>query len=245
MKKYGLMFLGLLVLGCSSLDFSPERYQKYSAKTLLGFGDKEFDKKEYLDAIRYYEALDALYPFEAETKSGQLKLIEAYYQEHSYDLMLATTNRFIRLYPQEQNLDKVYYYRGLAHLEKGRTFGQRLFKRNLAHIDLDGFRLAFQDFSVVVNRYSGSKFAKDARQKMLFIRNLLAEQELDIAKFYFEREAYVATINRIRVLLREYDGAKQIEEGLILMKQAYQQLGLTNEVTAIDRTLELNFKKHQ
>ncbi len=241
MKKYWLMFLGLFVIGCAEVEFDPEKYQKYSAQTLLDLGDRQFKKGEYLDAIRYYETLDALYPFEAETKIGQLKIIDAYYLENNYDLVLASTGRFIRLYPEDKTLDKVYYYRGLAHLEKGRTLGQRLFHSKLSRVDLDGFRLAFQDFNMVVSKYSDSEFAKDSRKKMLFIRNVLAEKELDIAKFYFEREAYIAAINRVRVLLKEYDGALQIKEGLILMEKAYQKLNLPKEAALAHRLLELNF----
>lgn len=241
MKKYWLMFLGLFVIGCAEIEFDPEKYQKYSAQALLDLGDQQFKKGEYLDAIKYYETLDALYPFEAETKIGQLKIIDAYYLENNYDLVLASTGRFIRLYPEDKILDKVYYYRGLAHLEKGRTLGQRLFRSKLSRIDLDGFRLAFQDFNMVVSKYSDSEFVEDSRKKMLFIRNVLAEKELDIAKFYFERGAYIAAINRVRVLLKEYDGALQIKEGLILMEKAYQKLNLPKEAGLVHRLLELNF----
>lgn len=179
-------------------------------------------------ATTLLESLETNYPVGQYTRQAQLELIYTRYRQADYLGAIGAADRFIRLYPSSRNLDYVLYLRGLANFKADQDGILKRMPVNLAHRDLGQARVAFDDFRQLLTRYPASPYALDARQRMIFLRNQLAEGELNIARYYQQRGASVAALNRARWVVENYPGSPSVPEALQLMIAQYEELGMTD-----------------
>lgn len=205
-------------------DYSP--FKGMSAKQLYTEASTSLNKKEYTSAIKRFEALESMYPFSDYAETAQSHLIYAYYQNADYPSAAATAERFIHLYPRAENVDYAYYMKGLANFQQVRgTFSKAL------GID-ESWRSpgtqtqAYADFTVLIQRFPHSRYKANALQRMIFLRNQFAERELNTANYYFERQMYVAAVERASYLVKTYPQAPSARAALVILYKANQALGL-------------------
>lgn len=230
-----------VVSGCSSLTDTTTDFQNQTAGQIYQGGERALAKNEYSRAIKHFEALDTLYPFTENTEQAQLDLMYAYYQSGDNASAAATAERFIRLYPRSTHTDYAYYLKGLANFEQDRGWFLRYAWVDLSKRDPGSMRQAFNDFSQLVQLYPHSPYAPDARQRMIYLRNMFAEYELHVADYYFKRGAFVAAANRANYLVQHFDGTPQIEQALGIMVKSYRNLGLQQPAEQALQVLRLNF----
>lgn len=242
MKKR-LMLLPLLgmLAGCSSTTDSSDAYQGQSQQQIYAKGKAALQDKSYSEAIKRFEALDIQYPLGEETEHAQLYLIYAYYQKEDYTLASAAADRFIRLHPANPHVDYAYYMRGLSNYYQNMGVLERMFAIDLATRDLVQIQKSYNDFSELVHRFPHSEYTPSAHQYMVYLRNIMADHELQVAKYYYKRKAYVASASRAADLVAHYQGAPAVKDGLIVMVKSYRQLGLTKLEQDASAVLEYNY----
>jgi len=202
-----------------ALDESSTAEELYrSAKRSLAQGD-------FLTAIDTFETLGARYPFGSYTQQAQLDVAYAYYRQDEYDNAIASAERFIKLYPQSDNIDYAFYMKGLAHYSRGGSPLERLFPRDLSRVNQNWLRSSFAEFDTLVRRFPESEYVPDALERMAFLKNEMARHELNTARFYYERGAMVAVVNRVNYLLGHFDGSAHVPNALALLASAYESLG--------------------
>ncbi len=221
------LLLGLCLVGCASKQSTPaDSFHGRSAKTIFVGGEQALAKRHYEKAIRHFEALDALYPFSEYQEQSQLHLIYAYYKHSDYTEAALAAVRFSRLYPRSPAADYAYYMKGLANFNQDRGVFQRYIETDLAKRDMGTSKRAYSDFAGLLHRFPDSPYAPDARERMIYLRNLMARRELLIAEFYYDRSAYLAAINRCYYILKHYQHAPVVIPALGLMVEAYTQLNM-------------------
>ena len=194
--------------------------QIYSrGETLLRSGD-------YNGAIRYYEALEARYPFSEQARQARLDIIYAYYRSRQSESAIDAADQFIRENPTHPRIDYAWYMKGLVHFERMPNVLERWFRADLTRRPPADARRSFQAFQTLVERFPQSEYAHDSRQRMVFLRNRLADYEVHVADYYLRRRAYVAALNRAKFCIENYDGAPATREALDVMVAAYEGLGL-------------------
>jgi outer membrane protein assembly factor BamD len=196
---------------------------------------------DYRGAVRYYESLDARYPFSQEARQGRLDIIYAYYRAREQESAIDAADQFVRENPSHPRVDYAMYLRGLIYFERSPNFLERWFNTDLNERPPQDVRRAFDAFDQLIKQYPNSVYAHDARQRMIFLRNRLADYEVYVADLYLERQAYVAAIDRARFCIENYDGAPAVQEALEIMIRAYRGMGLDD---LAERSLEvyaLNF----
>ena len=244
MKKILLVSLCLLmVVACSHKDYGSSDFKSYTAAQILKGGERALAKGDFTAAVKYFEAIDALYPFDPEARQGQLNSIYAYYKAEDHASALAAANRYIHLYPEGKNSDYAYYMKGIVNFDKDRGFLSSLYPRKPGYLDISGLKEAFANFAMMLKRFPKSVYAKDAEKRMLYIRGLLAENELYIAEFYFKRKAYIAAANRAGYIVKHFKGAPQVKEALKIMIKSYSELGATKQANDAFRIFKLSFPK--
>ncbi|MBK8068642.1 MAG: outer membrane protein assembly factor BamD [Rhodanobacteraceae bacterium] len=212
--------------------------QLYSeAKSSLDAGNFE-------RAIRYYKRLTSRFPFGDYSEQAQLDLAFAQYKRSDYDEAVSTVNRFVKTYPAHPKIDYAYYLRGLVNFDRNRSYIDRLLPSQAGNRDLEAARQSFNDFSELLRRYPQSSYAADARQRMVFLRNDIANSELTVARYYFRRGAYVGAANRAKYIVENYQQAAQIPDALALMVQSYEALGQKDLADDARRVLEANAPGH-
>ncbi len=177
-------------------------------------------------AIKIYEALMARYPFAAETRQSRLDVIYAYYRAGESESAIDAADTFIRENPTHPRIDYAWYLKGLTDFERLPNFLERWFRVDLDKRPPTEARRSFNSFQTVVEQYPNSDYAHDARRRMVYLRNRLAEYEIAVAEYYVSRGAYVAAAQRAKVSIEEYDGAPAVREALQIMIECYEQMEL-------------------
>ncbi len=204
------------------------------ASTLLQGGD-------YRGAVRYYEALEARYPFAEQSRQARLDIIYAYYKAREAESAVDAADQFVRENPTHPRVDYAMYLKGLVYFERSPNFLERWFRTDLTERPPQDVRRSFQAFEAMIQRFPNSEYAHDARQRMIFLRNRLADYEVHIADYYLRREAWVASIARARFCIENYDGAPAVQEALDIMISAYRGLGMDDLAERSQEVYALNY----
>lgn len=207
------------------------------AKTALDEG--EIDR-----AIKFYERLVARFPYGKYHEQAQIELAYALYRDNKPEEALSAINRFIKIYPTHPRIDYAYYLRGLVNFNRRIGLLEKYFSEDITRRDLQYVRQSFQDFGELVNKYPDSSYAPDARQRMVFLRNGLANAELMVASYYFRRGAYIAAAGRAKFLLETYQESPSSGDALALMAESYRRLGRNELGENAERVLKQNFPEH-
>lgn len=230
--------LGLALVGCSGLWTSEPNIPP---STIYPFIQEKLHDGNFKAAIKQLEALDHQYPFGPSSQQVKLDLIYAYYKNKNFSLARAAIEHFMRLNPTHPNIDYVIYMKGLIDMALDDADMQEFFI-SIDHSDRDQIyiRDAFSDFSQLLNDYPNSQYAADAQKRLVFLKERLAKYELLVAKFYTKRNAYVAVVNRVEGMIKDYPDTQATHEALTLMENAYRQLHMTTEADKVAKIVAAN-----
>jgi outer membrane protein assembly factor BamD len=192
-------------------------------------------------AIKTLERIEGRAAGTVLAQQAQLDLAYAYWRSGERAQALAAIERFIKLNPSSPALDYALYLRGVINFNDDIGVMGSLAGQDLAERDPRASRDAYQAFKQLVTQFPDSTYADDARMRMDYILNTLAEYELYVARYYFRRGAYVAAANRAQQALTDFEGAPATEEALYIMVQSYDRLGLDTLRDDANRVFQKNF----
>lgn len=238
----GFSLTGGVLSGCASNK--PPSIGAGTAEQLYRAAKRSLNQGDFLTAIATFETLGARYPFGSYTQQAQLDIAYAYLKQDEFDNAINAADRFIKLYPRSENVDYAYYIKGVSHYSRGGSAMERLFPRDMAKVNQQWLRSAFAEFDTLVRRFPDSKYASDALARMAFLRDEMARHELITARFYYQRGAMVAVVNRVNFLLERYNGSRHVPNALALMASAYESLGQTDRQQDTLRVLSLTDPEH-
>ena len=246
MKLFNFVFftslIAALLSGCASHSTDPLiAYQGQSAGQIYEGAKESLVNRNYAHAIKGYEALEVVYPFNRYSEQALLELIYSYYEHGDAPAAKIAAERFIHIYHKSPRIDYAYYMRALADMDQDRGWYLRYIPIDLSKRDPGTMRTAYQEFDQLIERYPDSRYVPDARQRMIYLRNLFASYDLHIADYYYKRKAYVAEANRANEVVQQYQGAPEVERALIIMFESYRILGLEDLATQSLAMLHLNF----
>ncbi len=205
------------------------------------------DAKSDLSAGSYEQAIKTLQRLEgraAGTLLAQQALLDlAWAQLKAGDRVqsVATLDRFIKLHPSSPALDYALYLKGVVNFNDNLGFLGNISRQNLSERDQQASRDSYQSFQQLIEQFPDSKYAADARLRMDYIVNALAEYEVHVARYYYRRAAYVAAANRAQLAVRDFQRSAVTEEALYIMVASYEQLGLKELRDDAERVLKTNF----
>lgn len=248
LPRFNILVLSLsigiasVMVGCSSnpkkiADTGP----KSSEQVYYEKAQRALSKGQFLEAGQQLEALDTYYPTGQYIQQAQLDLIYTKFMQKDYPATIALAERFIQVYPQHAQLDYVYYVRGVANMEQTYDGLLRYTSLQQSHRDVGYLKVAYQNFGEFIRRFSSSPYAVDAAQRMQFISNELAENEMNIARFNIERKAWVSAIQRARWVLEYYPQSPQIPEAIATMAYGYDKLGDAASAQQYKTLLQANY----
>lgn len=240
-----LFWLALWSLGgCSLLPDQIDETEGWSAQRLYSEGKSALEEGDYEGAIKFFERLETRYPFGRLAQQSQLEIAYAYYKFDEPESAIAAADRFIRLYPRHPHVDYAYYLKGLVNFNRGKGLVERFLPTDASERDPGAALSSFNDFSELVKRFPDSRYAQDAAQRMLYLRNNMARYELHVADYYMRRGAYVAAANRARYVIEHYQRAPAVPDALVVMAKAYKILGLNDLSQDALRVLRLNYPEN-
>jgi outer membrane protein assembly factor BamD len=216
-----------------TVDWPVEKLYAEARRVMLDGG--------YREALDYYGKLEARFPYGTYAQQAMIDTAYAYFKNNEPELAIEAADRFIRLYPLHPNVEYAYYLKGLVNFRREVSVLEKALPQPLEARDMGPARRAFDDFALLLRTFPESRYAADARQRMVFLRNQLAEHELLVAQEYLERGAYLAAAARARYVLREYPQTPATPRALEYLVRAYRILGMQELADDSLRVLALNY----
>ena len=235
----GVLLLAVLLSACSSkpvdktAGWSPNRIQA-EARDELNAGS--FDK-----AIPLYETLEGRAAGTPLAQQAQLDKAYAQFKDGQKAEAIATLDRFMRLHPSSPAIDYALYMKGVINFNDELGLMSFLSRQDLSERDQRAAKEAFESFNDLVTRFPDSRYAPDARARMRYTVNALAQYEVHVARYYYTRGAYVAAVNRAQQALSDYRDAPALEEALYILVQSYDKLGMPHLRDDAKRVLDANY----
>ncbi|MBO9881588.1 outer membrane protein assembly factor BamD [Xanthomonas sp. D-109] len=238
-----LLLVTLVVAtGCHRQKKNPE--EGMPVEQLYQKAHGQMETGNWAGAESSFKRLIAQYPYGNYTEQAMIESAYAQYKAGKHDDAVSTIDRFIRTYPTQRNIAYMYYLRGLSNSNRDTVFLRRVWSLDPSRRDLSTPQQAYADFNTVAERYPNSRYAADARARMIALRNVFAQHELDNALYYLRRDAWVSAASRATYLLETYPQSAYQNDAVAVLADAYTHLG--NKTLAADarRVLELNDPQH-
>ena len=235
-----LLTLSVALSGCHSRGKLRDS-GRLSAENLYKVARKSLDNSDYELAVKQYEALAARFPFSDQARQARLDLIYAYYRKGENESATDAAKQFLDENPTHPRVDYAWYMRGLIDFEHTPWAIERWFGVDMARRPPESLLSSITAFSTVVKDYPKSAYAHDAQRRLIYLRNRLAEYEVNVARFYVRRGAYLAAAQRAQRTIEQYDGAPSEQEALEIMIDCYQRLGFKDLQANVEKVYQANY----
>ena len=227
-----------LLAGCASEKSKDDTlaasqlYQQIQANIAAG---------NYKTAAQRLQTLQSRFPFDTFGTQAELELIYTNYMNQDYDGAEDAADRFIREHPRHPNVDYAFYMKGVAYFDPEVDLLQKWLKYDNFQRDSTNSQKSFEAFRTLLQRFPNSRYADDARQRMVFLRERLADFDWIVADWYMRRGAWVSALQRAYGIVQHYPQTPRVEDALQIMVTAYTKLGMTELADDSRKVLEKNF----
>lgn len=237
-----LLLVTIFTLGCSS---NGKREQRESSESELYLQAQEsLESENYLRAIETLKKLESRYPYGPFAEQAQLEMIYANFQLDRYEDSMAAAERFIRLHTNHQRVDYAYYMKAVNLYYQSLSLVERYLENEASLRDPKPVENAFNAFAEVLLSFPESPYVADSRQRMIYLRNYLAEYENNIARYYLKRHAFVAASNRALGVIQSYPNTPAARDAMVIAAEAYDVMGLGENKNRMLAMLRLNAPNH-
>jgi outer membrane protein assembly factor BamD len=238
---FRLLLIAIVSIALASCAGNEEQTEVQNITEAYEKAQDYISGSNYRRGIQIFEAIQARYPFSELSRQIQLELMYAYYKSGRKEQAAEAADTFMRENPIHPRVDYALYIQGLAYYETGPDFLERTFRKDVTKRPPKDVELAYSSLRRLVERFPASEYAPDAEQRMIAIKNRLADYENHVADYYLRRGAYVAALNRAQRSLERFNGATGNELSLQIMAQAYDELGMIDLAADTRRVLAENF----
>ena len=239
-----LLLLAVGLVGCGKLFKRDDPMETLPVEEMYATAKGSLMGGNHGRAARYYQRLVARFPYGPYTEQAQLELAYAQYKARDPEEAMATLNRFIRTYPTHKHIAYAYYMRALVNFERDNSFLDRMARIDQTMRDQDAVFTSFDDFAELIRRYPNSKYAADAQLRMAYLRNQMAKHEMNVARYYLRRGAWVAAAKRGQYVVEHYPQSGHIPDALAVMAESYTRLGQDDLAADARRVLQQNAPDH-
>jgi len=224
------------ISSCSKDEVEIERPEKVYYDT----AQRRMKVNNYFGAIESLQRIETQYPFGKYAEQAQVELVYCYFMNGETEAAHSSAERFIRLHPRHPNIDYAYFMKGLSSYTKDAGLLARVTNTDLSSRDVSGAKLAFSELTEFMTRFPDSQYAPYAKQRLIYLRNLVASNELAAADYYVTRKAYVAAIRRASYVLENIPNSNQNHRALQILKTSYEELGYSDLVEDTEKLIALN-----
>ncbi len=224
MPLWCVLGAALTLGGCATQE---DKTANWSPNRIYSEAKDEMGSGAYERAVPLFEKLEGRAAGTPLAQQAQLEKAYAQFKAGEQAQAVATLDRFIKLHPASPALDYAMYMKGIVNFNENLGLFSFLTRQDLSERDQKAAKESFQAFSELATRFPDSRYTPDARARMTYIVNSLAQYEVHVARYYYTRGAYVAAINRAQIALTDYQNVPALEEALYIMIRSYDALGMT------------------
>lgn len=238
-NKYSILLLliAFVIVGCNS--DGPEIEQP--EKIYYDQAQKRMNAKNYFGAIESLEAIENRYPFGVYAEQAQVELIYAHFMNSETEASHTAAEKFIRLHPRHPNIDYAYFMKGLSSYTRDREFLTRVSDTDLSNRDISGAKESFAELTEFLTRFPDSQYAPYAKQRNVYLRNMIAKNELAAADYYLTIDAYIAAIRRANYVIENIPNSSENYRALKVLEVSYDALGYSNLLDDLRVVININY----
>jgi len=219
--------LALTLAGCSWLPSAKDETSNWSADQLYREAHDALLSGNYTRATKLFESLEARYPYGRYAQQAILESAFSNWRAGEQASAIANADRFIRTYPNHPNVDYAYYLKGLVHFREDQGVFGYVYELDLSERDPKEMRASFAAFKELTKRFPESQYYDDSILRMKYLNNALGLYEVKVARYYFNRGAFIAASNRAQLALVNNPQTPSNADALAVMIQSYDKMGLT------------------
>jgi outer membrane protein assembly factor BamD len=235
--------LAALLAACASS--SDDKTATMSPNKIYADAKEEMDAGAYDKAVPLLEKLEGRAAGTPLAQQAQLEKAYAQYKANDQAQALATLDRFLKLHPASPAVDYALYLKGVVNFNDNLGIFGTLARQSLSERDQKAAKESFESFKELATRFPDSRYTPDARVRMTYIVNSLAEYEVHVARYYYSRGAYVAAINRAQAAVSDYRDVPALEEALFILMRSYDSLGMTQLRDDAKRVMEKSYPQSE
>ena len=232
-----LSIVAFFIVSCNS--DGPEVEQP--EKIYYDQAQRRIASNNYFGAIESLEAIETRYPFGKYAEQAQVELIYVYFMNSENDASHAAAEKFIRLHPRHPNIDYAYFMKGLSSFTRDNSLMQRLTETDLSNRDVSGAKQSFSELTEFLTRHPDSQYAPYAKQRNIYLRNMIARNELAAADYYLSIDAHVAAIRRAKYVIENIPNSSENFRALKILEKSYKALGYIELYDDVIRVIDLNY----
>ena len=219
-----------------------EEPQKMSVESLYKRAKDALTSGSYTEAIKLYETLESRFPYGVQSQQAIIDTAYAHYRLGERAQAIAAADRFIKLYPNHENVDYAYFVKGLANFIEDLGLLSFIATQDLSERDQKSAREAYTTFKTLAEKFPQSRYTADSRLRLRYLVNALSKNESHIARYYYNRGAYQAAINRAQACLTNFPNTPANEEALQVIVQSYKAMGNTQLAADTERIYVATYK---
>ena len=232
-----LSIVAFFIVSCNS--DGPEVEQP--EKIYYDQAQRRIASNNYFGAIESLEAIETRYPFGKYAEQAQVELIYVYFMNSENDASHAAAEKFIRLHPRHPNIDYAYFMKGLSSYTRDNSLMQRLTETDLSNRDVSGAKQSFSELTEFLTRHPDSQYAPYAKQRNIYLRNMIARNELAAADYYLSIDAHVAAIRRAKYVIENIPNSSENFRALKILEKSYKALGYIELYDDVISVIDLNY----
>ena len=236
-KLICMLIVSILIVSCNS--DGPEIEQP--EKIYYDLAQKRMLNQNYIGAIESLEAIESKYPFGRYAEQAQVELIYANFMNGQTIGSHAAAEKFIRLYPRHPNIDYAYFMKGLSSYTRDKDFIIRFTNTDISNRDITGAKESFAELTEFLTRFPDSQYAPYAKQRNIYLRNMIARNELAAADYYQSIDAHVAAIRRAKYVIENIPNSSENFRALNVLEKSYKALGYEDLRDDILKIIALNY----
>ena len=231
------LIVSILIVSCNS--DGPEIEQP--EKIYYDLAQKRMLNQNYIGAIESLEAIESKYPFGRYAEQAQVELIYANFMNGQTIGSHAAAEKFIRLYPRHPNIDYAYFMKGLSSYTRDKDLIIRFTNTDISNRDITGAKESFAELTEFLTRFPDSQYAPYAKQRNIYLRNMIARNELAAADYYQSIDAHVAAIRRAKYVIENIPNSSENFRALKVLEKSYKALGYEDLRDDILKIIALNY----
>jgi outer membrane protein assembly factor BamD len=233
--------LAAALAGCNLLPEVKDETSTWSADRVYRAAHDALVEGNYTRAVKMFETLESRFPYGRYAQQALLEGAYANYRAGEAAAAVSQCDRFIRTYPNHPSVDYAYYLKGLVHFREDQGVLGYVYELDLSEREPKAMRESFAAFKELVAKLPESRYAEDATARMRYLTNSLALYEVKVGRYYYNRGAYVAAINRAQAAITNYPRTPANEDALDLLMKSYDKLGLAQPRDDARRVLQQTF----
>ncbi len=227
-----IVAVALAAAGCSSTsDAAKKALNPDPPAKMYADAERYLNSGSYSDAARKFEDLDRDHPYSPEARRAMVMAAYAYYKAAKYPEAQAAGKRYTTMHPGTKDAALAHHIVASANFDEIKD-PQR---------DQTSTRKAVQELKLLVQRYPDSPYSKQAINRIRIAEDILAASEMNVGRYYLNRQNYAGAINRFKVVVAEYQTTVHVEEALYRICEANMTLGILPEAQASAAVLGHNF----